>query len=63
MAEGYISTHSVASAASAISDAESRNRVSRENSRVSDFEATPREKETAAADDAAMRPSSPGLFV
>lgn len=37
MAESYMTTHSIASASSALSDAENRGRTSREDSRASDF--------------------------
>ncbi len=37
LAEGYISTHSVAAASSAINDAEQKGRYSREDSRASDY--------------------------
>lgn len=37
MAESYMTTHSIASASSALSNAEHRGRTSREDSRASDF--------------------------
>lgn len=59
MAESYITTHSVASAGSAFSDAENRGRRSREDSRSSDFS----ESGVGRNVDGSRASRSTGLFV
>ncbi|TYZ57528.1 hypothetical protein PybrP1_011737 [[Pythium] brassicae (nom. inval.)] len=62
MAESYISTHSLASATSALSDAEHRGRSSREDSRSSDYSDSG-STNVSVTDGAQTSRSTTGLFV
>ncbi|GLD94849.1 hypothetical protein PINS_up003474 [Pythium insidiosum] len=66
IAESYMASHSVSAAASAITEAETRRRVSREDSRPSDFSGSGSMHESSAinnAHNAQQRSSSTGMFV
>jgi hypothetical protein len=73
VAESYMASHSVSSASSAMTEAESRQRISREDSRASDFgevrsdrvsdNATGNVPTTSSSSNPRPRTSSTGLFV